>query len=191
MPNVNMTSTADISFMLLVFFLITTSIDYNKGMLRRLPPPADDNEVAELVVERRNVLVVDIDDGGNIACNGRPVVLEMLKEEVATFVENSENADTLPEKTRRDIPLLGECSLSDKHVILIKTDVNTTYEAYFRAYNAIIGAYGELRNNMARRCFGRNYAQCTTAQREAVAECYPQRISDAEIGRKEAKNEVH
>lgn len=184
MPELNMTSTADISFMLLVFFLITTSIDNNKGMMRRLPPPQDDREQAELAVKRRNVLIVEIDAGGNLQCNGKPTAFAQLKSEVETFVDNAENLDTLPEKTISDVPLIGTCSVSDKHVVLIKVDANTTYDAYFRTYNAIVGAYTDLRNGMARKFFGKNYAQCSAAQREAIASCYPHRISDSDIERK-------
>lgn len=176
-----MTSTADISFMLLVFFLITTSIDNNKGMMRRLPPPQNDKEEVALTVKRRNVLTVEIDDNGKLTCNGVPIDYARLKTEVEAFIENIENVDSLPEKTTREVPLLGMCSVSDKHVVLIKVNARTTYDAYFRAYNSIVAAYANLRNAMARKFFDRDYAQCSAAQREAVASCYPQRISDADI----------
>ena len=65
--------------------------------------------------------------------------------------------------------------------MLIKVNARTTYDAYFRAYNSIVAAYANLRNAMARKFFGRDYALCSAAQREAVASCYPQRISDADI----------
>lgn len=181
MPSLNTTSTADISFMLLIFFLITTSIDNNTGMMRRLPPPPEEKEATELVVKKRNVMSLVIDTDGNMTCNGKVVRINELEKEIIAFVDNIENIDTLPEKTETDIPLLGMCSASDKHVISISVDANTTYDDYFKAYNTIVGAYGKLRNKLANQHFGCNYAECSPAQREAIASCYPQRISDADI----------
>lgn len=181
LPSLNTTSTADISFMLLIFFLITTSIDNNTGMMRRLPPPPEEQEATELVVKKRNVMSLVIDTDGNMTCNGKPVSINELETETMAFIENIENSDTLPEKTELDIPLLGLCSASDKHVISISVNANTTYDDYFKAYNTIVLAYGKLRDKMAKKHFGHSYAECSPAQREAIASCYPQRISDTDI----------
>ncbi len=176
-PGINTTSTADISFMLLVFFLITTSIDTDKGMMRQLPPPTDNKE-ATIDVKRRNVLVINIDGNDMLTCDGERIAYDKLQERIEAFVDDkSGNADK-PEIAMLDIPLIGKYPVAEKHVIAIETDSATTYDAYFKIQNSIVAAYGNLRNQLAIKQFGKPLAECSAQQREAVAACYPQRISE-------------
>lgn len=180
-PALNTTSTSDISFMLLIFFLVTTSIDSDKGLQRRLPPMPDDMEQqSEQVVKPRNVLRLAIGADNRVTADGRELTPDELKMLVVNFVDNTSDDPQLPEKHMRDIPLLGRCAVTDRHVIAIEVDRDAGYEAYFKMQNTIAGAYAVLRDRLSRSRFGHPYAQCTTEERDAIAMYYPQRISEAE-----------
>lgn len=177
-PELNTTSTADISFMLLIFFLVTSSMDIDKGLPRQLPAPEDNTEEQELVVKKRNVIQLRLDESDHLTCNGEPITADSLVLRLEDFVANSHDDPSLPEKSEREVNLLGKCRVSDRHVIFIDADRRTTYNAYFEMQNAIVAAYGHLRNEAAINNFGRPFAECTQEQRDAIVMVYPQRISE-------------
>ena len=180
-PELNTTSTADISFMLLTFFLVTTSMDSDEGIVRQLPPMPADKEQAVAEVKRRNVMVIAIDAADSLTCNGRPVAIAGLKDAVMEFIDNKSGRADLPERVWRDIPLLGRCRVTANHVVFIRADRAATYKAYFAVQDAVAAAYNELRDRLARRRFARRYAECTAEQQEAVREYYSVRLSEGEI----------
>lgn len=179
-PTLNATSTSDISFTLLIFFLVTTSIDNEKGLARRLPPPPEDGRHTEMAVSSRNTLRVAIDDDGHVTSEGRTVSLDTLRTMVAAFVENRNNAPDMPEKQIREIPLLGRCAVTAGHVIALEVSRKADYNAYFHVQEAIVAAYTDLRDRLSRSRFGHPYAECTPDERDALAKYYPQRISETE-----------
>lgn len=156
MPALNTTSTADISFMLLVFFLVTTSLDYDKGLTRQLAPMPDEEQSEELEVEKEDLLSISLDADDRLTCEGEEVTEEALAERVAAFI----------------------AAKPQEHVIAVSTDKNTSYDAYFGMQDAIVSAYKGLRNKLARERYGKAYRDCDKQQREDVAACYPQRISE-------------
>ena len=86
-PGLNTTSTADISFMLLIFFLVTTSMDVDKGLLRQLPSPEPQNkERQESVVDKENLLAIRLTAGDSLLVNDRPMKVGQLKDEVIRLV---------------------------------------------------------------------------------------------------------
>lgn len=178
-PELNTTSTADISFMLLIFFLVTSSMDTDKGLPRQLPPAPDETQVQELIVKERNVLGVKLDEKDQLTIGGEKATTEQLTERVMQFVANEKNDPSLPEMSTRDLHLLGNRQVSDKHVISIQASRKTSYEAYFQMQNAIVAGYQQLRNELALKSFGHPYADCSQEEREVVALVYPQRISEA------------
>jgi len=177
-PALDTTSTADISFMLLIFFLVTSSMDTDKGLPRQLPPPEESQVEEEQLVKKRNVMALALDADGALTINGEASTCDELTHRVAEFVENADDDTLLPEKSEREVHLMGLCRVSDRHVITIQADRHTTYDAYFRMQDAIAAGYAQVRNALARRCFGRDYAQCSVEQRLAVAMVYPQRVSE-------------
>lgn len=180
-PGLNASSTADISFILLIFFLVTTSMDTDMGLVRRLPPPPEDEQnEAEIDVKERNVLNVKINSAGNLMVNGDYISLDQLCGRAKEFVQNPNNSPTLPEKHAKNIPLLGMCAVTDKHVISVQTDRGTSYNVYFQVQNELVRAYNELRDELAKAKFGKVYANCTAEQQEAIRGYYPQKISEAE-----------
>lgn len=180
-PGLNTSSTADISFILLIFFLVTTSMDTDSGLARRLPPPPeDDQQEAEIDVKERNVLKVRINAAGNLLCGDDFIEISQLCDRAKEFVKNENNRPNLPEKHLKNIPLLGQCAITDKHVISVQTDRGTSYNIYFQVQNELIRAYNELRDELSKAKFGKVYAALSDDQQAAVREYYPQKISEAE-----------
>lgn len=177
-PGLDTTSTADISFMLLIFFLVTSSMDTDKGLPRQLPEPDNEKDEQELVVKRRNVMELALDAAGAVTCDGDTVAPAELPLRIARFVANGTGDPSLPERSRREVHLIGLTEVSDRHVIFIDVDPAATYDAYFQMQNAIVAAYSHLRDSLARRLFDRGYKECTQEQREALTMVYPQRISE-------------
>ena len=178
-PSLNASSTADISFILLIFFLVTTYMDNDAGLARRLPPPPDD-EQAEMDVKERNVLNVKVNAAGQIMCGGDFIEIDQLCDKAKEFVKNDANSPNLPEKHLKNIPLLGQCAVTDKHVISVQTDRGTPYNVYFQVQNELVRAYNELRDELSKAKFGRVYAALDEDHQVAVREYYPQKISEAE-----------
>ena len=138
MPELNSTSTADISFMLLIFFLVTSSMDTDKGLARQLPQPDSQLEEQDLLVKKRNVMQLKLDADNRLTCNGEPITTDDLTLSVADFVANEAGNTEKPEMSEREVHLLGKCMVSDRHVIFIEVDPKAAYYAYFEMQNAIV-----------------------------------------------------
>jgi hypothetical protein len=164
--------------MLLIFFLMTSSLDTDKGLLRQLPPPDDTQEQTDMLMSKRNVLQLCIDDNNLLTCNGDTISCEELTQRVQDFVANDDNDPALPEMSRREVHLLGLMNVSDRHVITVEASRQATYEAYFNMQNAIVRGYALLRNRLAQQRFGHSLPQCSQQERDALAMVYPQRISE-------------
>ncbi|MCF0196692.1 MAG: biopolymer transporter ExbD [Bacteroidaceae bacterium] len=185
MPGLNTSSTADISFMLLIFFLITTSMDTDMGLARRLPrPPEENQEDAQMDIKSRNLMYVRINAAGQLwlkdEINSGFGDIGELRSRVKQFVKNEQNLSKLPEKHVKNIDLLGQCFVTDKHVISVQTDRGTPYNMYFQVQNELVAAYNELRNELAKEKFHREYDLLKDEQKAAIRQYYPQNISEAE-----------
>ncbi len=178
-PILNTTATADISFMLLIFFLVTSSMDTDKGLPRQLPPPETEETQVEMKIKERNVLEIKLDEQNLLTCNGEEITMEALMERIKVFVANKSNDPTLPEKSVREVNFFGKCEVSDRHVLVIDVDRNTSYDTYFHLQNTIARAYAQLRNELARERFKKPLVDCSIEEREAIGMVYPQRISEA------------
>lgn len=182
-PGLDTTSTADISFMLLIFFLVTSSMDSDWGLPRQLPTPEDHTQEQEVVVKKRNALCLVLDNDGRLTCNGESIEVSDLSKRVEDFVSNVNNDPNLPEKSKREVHLLGLCAVSDRHVIMIDVHPKATYDAYFQMQNAIVQGYNNLRNQLAIQHFGKPLTDCSAEQRDAIGLVYPQRISEQTVGK--------
>ena len=158
-PELNTTSTADISFMLLIFFLVTSSMDTNKGLLRQLAPPPIEHQQPQ-DVNKDLVVRVELDAHDQLTCDGKAATLQELQEAVVAMAMVN----------RTD------------HVVSVQADRATTYEAYFRMQDAIVGAYHQLRERYAQEHYGRPYHRLAADERSLVNDYYPQRISESKGG---------
>lgn len=180
-PGINAGSTADISFILFIFFLITTSMDTDRGLARRLPPPPENTENQEdVIVRERNVLQVRINKDDQLMVGGEWFDIKQLKERAKEFISNPNNDENLPEKHAKQLPFFGNVMITDKHVISVQNDVGTSYDMYIQVQNELVAAYNELRNELALSQFGKSLADCSEDEKKAITDYYPQKISEAE-----------
>ncbi len=181
-PGINASSTADISFMLLIFFLITTSMDTDRGLARRLPPPPESEEQKnDIIIKERNILQVKINKDDQLMVNGEiGFDIRQLKDKAKEFIANPNDDPNMPEKHRKNLPFFGDVMITEKHVISVQNDVGTSYDVYIQVQNELVAAYNELRNELAMSQFGKSFADCSEEQKEAIIDYYPQKISEAE-----------
>ncbi|NDW13402.1 biopolymer transporter ExbD [Bacteroides sp. 214] len=180
-PEVNSSSTADIAFIILIFFLVTTSMDTDRGLARRLPPPPEDNTEETIDdIKRRNILVVLLSAGGDLMCGDDYIQVGELKQRVKEFVANPYNDDKLPEKIAKDVNFFGSTMVTLNHVVSLQNDRGTLYQAYIDVQNEVVAAYNELRNELAQEKWQKDYNALDEDRQKAIREIYPQRISEAE-----------
>lgn len=181
-PEVNSSSTADIAFLLLIFFLITTSMDTDQGLARRLPAPPEQNQQKndDIKLKERNVLTVFLNFNDQLMCNGEYMGADGLRAKAKEFIQNPNNDPNMPEKHATEVPLFGNVEITSNHVISLRCDRGSSYAAYIAVQNEIVAAYNELRDEIALSQFGQKYADCDEVQQESVRLIYPQNISEAE-----------
>ncbi len=190
---INSSSMADISFLLLIFFLVTTSMNVSTGLQRRLPPPLPPNQKPEDTdIKKRNIFVVKVNSMNQLLVQGQEMNVRDLREKAKEFIKNEANDPNLPEKVTVNIPNLGNVEITKDHVISLQNDVDTQYQAYIEVQNELVGAYNELRNEFAQERFGKKYDELDPELQKAVQDVYPQKISEAEPknygGVKDGKN---
>ena len=178
LPGMNSSSMADISFLLLTFFLLTSSINTDLGIQRRLPPPSDPN-VQPPEIYKRNTFTVKVNRADQLLFDGQIGEVTGLKDRAKEFLSNPQNLINLPEKTVIEIPLIGSYEVS-KGVISLQNDRGTSYDMYFKVQNELTAAINELKDELSITRFGRGYKDCLPDQREAVDKAIPTAISEAE-----------
>lgn len=180
-PEINSSSTADIAFLLLIFFLITTSMDTDRGLARRLPPPPEkDQKLDDIIVKERNVLAVRLNSNDQLMCGSDYITIKQLRQRAKEFIANPYNDEKLPEKHSKNIPFFGNVMITENHVISLQNDRGTSYQAYIDVQNELVAAYNELRNELAQEKWQKDYNQLDEEQQKAIREYYPQKISEAE-----------
>lgn len=172
-------STADIAFLLLTFFLLTTTMDQNKGMPRRLPPMIEQDATPPIQINKRNILQVHVNSFDRLMVNGTPMEVILLRDDVKNFITNPTNDPNKPEKEMKNIENMGQMQVS-KGVVSLQTDRGTSYRMYMAVQNEIMRAYNELRDDFAMSRFGLPYAELQEDAQKAVRDVYPLNISEAE-----------
>ena len=179
-PEINSSSTADMAFLLLCFFMMTTTMDQDKGLQRRLPPMPDPNQKAQdQKVNRRNIIVVKINSADRLLAGSEPMHVSQLKDKIKEFLSNPANDPNLPEKEEKNIEGFGPCMVS-KGVISLQNDRGTSYQAYIAVQNELVKAVNELRDDFAMANFAKLYSKCNEEEQEVIRKAIPQNISEAE-----------
>lgn len=180
-PEINSSSTADIAFLLLIFFLITTSMDTDRGLARRLPPPPEqDQQKDDIKLKERNVLQVFLNMNDQLMCGDEYITVDQLRDKAKEFIANPNNDEKMPEKHPVSVPFFGNTMVTTNHVISLRCDRGSTYQAYISVQNELVAAYNELRDEIAEDKFGKKYADLSEEEQSAIREIYPQKISEAE-----------
>lgn len=178
-PEINASSMADISFLLLIFFLVTTTMDTDSGITRRLPPPVENPEM-DVKVKERNIMNVMINKYDKLLVNGKPGDVATLKDMTKEFITPRPNDEKAPETEVKEIELLGNVTLS-KGVVSLKNDRGTSYVTYISVQNELARAFNEMKDEMSLKHFGQHYADLTDKDKiDAINKAVPVRISEAE-----------
>ena len=168
------------AFLLLCFFMMTTTMDQDKGLQRRLPTMPDPNQkVEDQKVNRRNIIVVKINSADRLLAGSEPMHVSQLKDKIKEFLTNPNNDPTLPEKEEIEIENFGPCMVS-KGVISLQNDRGTSYQAYIAVQNELVKAVNELRDDFAMANYAKLYAKCSEEEQEVIRKAIPQNISEAE-----------
>ncbi len=180
-PDIPSASMADIAFMLLIFFLVATTMDVDSGLERVLPqmPPENQEKDDTPPIKERNVFTVLLDASNRLMVEGELLRVEDLRTKAKEFMLNPNDAENLPEKKPVTIDLLGEFQVT-KGVISLRNDHGTQYGTYIAVQNELVAAVNELRDELSSIKFGKVYSKCTSEQKDAIREAIPSRISEAE-----------
>ena len=177
-PEINASSMADVAFLLLIFFLVATTMDIDSGLNRVLPPWSEKQSEAPDIKER-NLMLVHVNKYDQIAVQGELVQVVQLKDRAKEWVLNRENDKHHPEKKDENIELIGKYAVS-QGVISLQNDRGTSYEMYIKVQNELTRAFNEIRDELSKAHFGRNFADLEKEQQDAVAKAVPMKISEAE-----------
>ena len=180
-PEINGGSMADISFLMLIFFLMVTTMDAETGLSRRLPPmPSEDQQVQDLKVNRRNILDVKINSKDGVMAGGEVIYSDaQLEEIVVEFLTNPTDSDKLPSKKIENIEGFGEYPVSEG-IISLQNDRSSSYKKYVEIQNILVKALNNIRDQFAKSNFGKVYNDLSAEEQEIVRKAIPNRISESE-----------
>ena len=171
-------STADIAFLLLCYFLMTTTMGEQTGLQRRLPPIPDKEQAQDQQVNRRNIIIVRINSADKLFAGSEAMDISFLKEKIKEFLTNPTNNPNLPEK--EPIEIEGKTYMKSKGVISLQNDRGTSYQAYIAVQNELVKAVNELRDDFAMQEYGKKFSRLNEEQQDVVKKVVPQNISEAE-----------
>ncbi|MBS2212202.1 biopolymer transporter ExbD [Carboxylicivirga mesophila] len=176
---VNAGSMADIAFLLLIFFLVTTTMDSDKGLGTILPPYEEEPPIDNKAKNERNVFEILVNANNQLMVEKQEMDIAHLTEATKAFILNPNNLPELSDKETRKITLLGQRQVS-KGVISLQTANDTKYQVYLMVQNELIRAFNEMRNDFAISTFGKEYIDLDKDEKEAVRQTIPKLISEAE-----------
>ena len=181
-PPINSTTSADVAFILLLFFLFTGSLHSKSGIYRRLAPAVSETAIKKFnPIEERNFLSVSIRDNNTVYLKEEPIPLLQIRKVAKVFIDNPDNKDFLPQKTMFDIPGMGSFPASRDAVINLEFSRKTDFQTYISVLSELTAAYDELRNEFALDRFRKPFIDCSEEQQTAIREVYPLQISEKEI----------
>ncbi|MCB0660327.1 MAG: biopolymer transporter ExbD [Saprospiraceae bacterium] len=163
---INAGSMADIAFLLLIFFLVTTTISEDKGVLVKLPPWSDEPPEA-IKLNTRNIYSVLVNSNNQLLVRGEPMNIKDLKNNTKNFIANPQHMENMAEDPT-------------KALISIRNDRGTKYGTYLEVYNELKAAYNELYEEAAMKKFGKGMDDLSSVQQKEIKDAYPLVISEAE-----------
>jgi biopolymer transport protein ExbD len=197
--DLNASSQADIAFLLLIFFLVTTSMNVDQGLYRQLPQPQDNVDNHDKVNER-NIFIVLINKDNQLAIEGELADISSLTERTIEFITNPKDKADLAEKVmaskkledatkenkvedmknwKKLIEQFGDIGIT-KGVVSLQNDRGTNYETYIAVQNAIVAAYNITRDKFSQEQFGKVFDELSSDEQKLVKLVIPLNISEAE-----------
>ncbi len=178
-PAINSSSMADIAFLLLIFFLVSTTMDVDTGIYKKLPPIPEDTDETPPKVKERNVLIILVNRNNDLLVNNEILDISQLREKTKEFILNPQNREDLPEKKATTIPYFGDVMVS-KGLVSLQNDRGTSYEMYISVQDELAAASRELKDQKAMQKWNKKYADLDGEQQKAVRKYVPMQISEAE-----------
>ncbi|MBU2900220.1 ExbD/TolR family protein [Maribacter dokdonensis] len=190
-PEVSAGSMADIAFLLLIFFLVTTTIETDAGLDRMLPPiePPD----TDVVIKQKNIFQVNINKNGQLLADDELIELKDLREKAKAFLDNGGDGTCSYCQGRKNAESSDNPS---KAIISLKNDRETKYSTYITVQNELVGAYNDLRNREAQRLYKKNFVDMEAEylnpetdddvkeelkeKVKKIQDLFPQKLSEAE-----------
>ena len=178
--DINAGSMADIAFLLLTFFMMVTTMDTETGIQRRLPPMPDENQIEQAEqINKRNIMVVLINNNDRLFAGGQEMPIVMLKEKVKEFLTNPANLPNLPEKREKEIEGFGPYMVS-RALVSLQNTRGTSYKAYIEVQNELVKAFNEGRDEFAMQNFGKKYDLLDEDQQRIARDAVPMNLSERE-----------
>ena len=191
-PEVNAGSMADIAFLLLIFFLVTTTIETDSGISRKLPPEMDENQPPPPVIKERNLFTVIVNSNDELLVEDEAMELKDLRAAAIEFLDNGAENCSYCQGAKDPNSSVNPT----KAVISLVNNRGTSYKRYIAVQNELVAAYNELRNRVAQQRFGESFiemenryndARTSDANKEKlkpkleeIRDLYPEKLSEAE-----------
>lgn len=193
-PEVNAGSMADIAFLLLIFFLVTTTIETDSGISRKLPP-IQENDDPPPPLKQKNIFIVLVNSNNELLVEDEPMELKDLRSAAVEFLDNGGGQGNeacnycqgSKDPSSSDNPI--------KAVIALQNDARTEYGTYIAVQNELVAAYNQLRNREAQRLFGVSFSEMEKnygdgnyvgdkdklkERIQQIKELFPEKLSEAE-----------
>jgi len=184
-PEVNAGSMADIAFLLLIFFLVTTTLEKDNGIARQLPP-IDKSEIEPPKIKKKNLFIVLVNKNDELLVNDNPMQLKDIRESAIEFLDNGGALSNSPEYCNYCKGKRSESSSDnpDKAVISVQSDRLTSYKMYISVQNELVAAYNFLRDRESNRLYGWNFSE---VKKDIDAGTYLGDVTDARAKLKEVQ----
>lgn len=177
-PEFSASSMADIAFLLLIFFLVVTTMNVDTGITRVLPPMEDVPD-EQIDIKQRNLLLVFVNRTDQLLVGGEPMEITQLREKTIEFIVNALNEEHMPEKEMTKIDIIGEYPVS-QGVVSLQNDRGTSYDMYIQVQNELTRAFNDIRDAVAIEKFGRKFTELDEERQKAIQAAVPLKISEAE-----------
>ncbi len=195
-PEVNAGSMADIAFLLLIFFLVTTTIEKDKGIARQLPPPQEDVP-EDVIIKEKNLFIVNVNRNDQLLVEEELMDLKDLRQAAIEFIDNGGAPAGTPEYCNfcQGARLPDSSDNPDKAVISVQNDRLTSYKMYIAVQNELVAAYNFLRDRESQRLYGWKFTEIKKAidegnyngniekaeeQLQSIQKLIPLKLSEAE-----------
>ncbi len=165
--DINAGSMADIAFLLLIFFLVTTTMDVDTGIAIKLPPIPPPEQEPPPPLNERNVFVVLVNARDQLLVEGVWTDIKELREKTKRFLDNNGRDPNLSDNP-------------EKAVVSLQNDRGTSYQMYIAVQNELKAAYNELRDAVAMNMYGMRFSELSSDKQTEIRKIYPQKISEAE-----------
>ncbi|MFT7071441.1 ExbD/TolR family protein [Patiriisocius sp. Uisw_017] len=190
-PEVNAGSMADIAFLLLIFFLVTTTIEKDKGIARQLPPEQPEN-IDPPKLKEKNIFIVNVNKSDQLLVEDNLMNIIDLRLAAIEFLDNGGDGSCTFCKGKRDP---ASSDNPDKAIISVQNDRETSYKTYIQVQNELVAAYSFLRDRESQRLYGWKFTEVKRALGEGsylgnkdaaqekmktIQDLFPMKLSEAE-----------